>query len=282
MTESLDDLSALTSELFRRVGRNVFNFQRVEYMLKFLVVNGNLRGPAKELKEKHKALVESLQKVTMGQMTSRFVDDILSDAGDIQNEPEIITEPWITFRIRFVPNDPLSTELHDGLKAIVEERNDLVHHMLSRWDDSSLDSTKSILKQLDVQREKLIPVYKQLFSMVQDFSKGMKATADFLASEEGKKALELSWLQQSPIVSLVSECVLQLGREDGWLPLATAGHVIRQQEPEDAKQLKERYGYSTLKQVVIASQLFEIQDEPTAKGFRTVYRLKRGGPSDLN
>lgn len=277
-----DELLILTNELFRRVGRNLFNYQKIEYMLKFLVANGTLSGPARELKEMRQALADSLHKMTMGQMAGRFEEDILSDAGDDSRGPEVISEPWVSFKIRFVATDPLSTELNDGIKALVEERNDLVHHMLSRWNDSSLESTKSLLDQLDEQRESLIPVYKQLASMVQDVRGGQKATLDFLTSEEGRQAIELSWLQQSPIVVLLRECIVQFSRLDGWLPLATAGHVIRQEEPEDASRLKKRYGYATLKQLVIASQLFDVLDEPTPKGFRTVYRLKVDSPIALN
>lgn len=272
--EPKEELSALTSELFRRVGRNLFNFQKIEQMLKFLVANGGVKGPAKELKELQKTLADSLHKLTMGQMAGRFVEDILSDAGDDLNEPESITEPWISFKMRFVPTDPLNTELNDGLRSVVEERNDLVHHMLSRWDSSSLESTKTIMQQLDEQRERIIPAFKELSTMVKAFSDSKKAMADYISSEEGKQAFELAYLQQSPIGKLLNECVKQLARADGWLPLATAGHVIRQQESEDASRLKERYGFATLKQLVIALQMFDIQDEPTTKGFRTVYRLK--------
>jgi OST-HTH/LOTUS domain len=95
-----------------------------------------------------------------------------------------------------------------------------------------------------------------------------------LASSEGEQAFELAWIHQSPIVCLLRECALQLSRPDGWVVLASAGRIIWEHEPEDAKLLKERYGYSTLKQLVIATQMFEIKDEPTLKGFRTVYRLK--------
>ena len=59
MTESQDELTILTNEVFRRVGRNLYNFQKVEHMLKFLVANGNINGPAKELKELQRALADS-------------------------------------------------------------------------------------------------------------------------------------------------------------------------------------------------------------------------------
>lgn len=280
--EAQSELSTLTSELFRRVGRNLFNFQKVEQMLKFLVVHGNINGPASELKDLQKALSDSLLKLTMGKMAGRFVDDILSDAGEVEDQEKVISEPWFSMKIGFEPIEPLSTELQDGLRSVVEERNYLVHHMLGRWDSNSLESTEEILLRLDEQRERLIPVYRELAGMVKALSDHRKATADFLSSEEGKRALELSWLQQSPLVRLLCECADQLCRSDGWLPLAKAGQVIWQRDPDDASRLKERYGHATLKQLLIGSQLFDVQDEPTAKGFRTVYRLRADPPTALN
>jgi len=41
--------------------------------------------------------------------------------------------------------------------------------------------------------------------------------------------------------------------------------------------LKERYGFGTLKKLLIACETFEVYDEPLANGtFRTLYRVRRG------
>lgn len=272
--EPENELQSLTNELFRRVGRNLVNYQQLERMLKQLVAHGRIAGPAKELKDLQQALADSLHKLTMGQVAGRFTDDILSDAGDIDDGPEIISEPWITIGVRLDPDDPFNSNLQEGLRTVVEERNHLVHHMLGQWDRNSVDSTNALMEQLDAQRERMIPVYQEIAHLTKVFLEARKATVDFWGSEAGQLAFKLAWLQQSPIVKVLSECSKQLGRAGGWLPLATAGQIIRQQEPEDSQLLKQRYGYSTLKQVVIASQMFDIYDEPTAKGFRTVYRLK--------
>jgi hypothetical protein len=269
-----DDLSTLTDELFRRIGRNLMNFQRVEGMLKFLVANGQLRGPIKELSEISAAQHASVQRTTMGLLAGRFVDTLLSDAGDVEDSPMVPSEAWFSFKITFESDAAASAELREGLRALVDERNELVHHLQARWDIKSIESTRILASQLDEQRERLIPLYEHLQRIVRACADGMKAHAEFIASPEGTQMIELLWLRQSPLVQLLGECATRLARADGWAPLASAGQVLRQQAPEDAAALKQRYGYSTLKRLLIATDMFDIKDEPTARGFRTVYRLR--------
>lgn len=269
-----EDLSTLTNELFRRVGRNLLNFQRIEGLLKFLVGNGLLQGPFRELSSLQAKNVATVHRSTMGILAGRLVDEFLSDAGDLEDVAPEPTEAWFSFRITFESDANASAELRDGLKALVEERNDLVHHLNSRWDSSSVDNTRGLLKQLDEQRERLRPIHERLQAMVRSISDGMKDYEAFLASPEGRQMIDLLWLQQSPLVLLLGECATQLAREDGWVPLTTAGQVLRKQAPEHVDALKERYGYSTLKQLLLATGMFDILDEPTLRGFRTVYRWK--------
>ena len=50
-----------TDEVLRRIGRNVVNFQQVEYLLKYLNTHSAFRGPASEFSarfEKHAAIVQ--------------------------------------------------------------------------------------------------------------------------------------------------------------------------------------------------------------------------------
>lgn len=273
--EEEENLSILTDELFRRVGRNLMNFQRVEGMLKFLVANGQLRGPIKELSVLRDTQTASVGRTTMGLLAGRFVDELLSDAGDIEDLPIAPSEAWFSFKMTFEVDSAASAALREDLRALVDERNDLVHLLQSRWDNKSVDSTHILLRQLDEQWERLIPIFEHLQHIVRTCSDGMRAYAEFMASPEGSQMIELLWLRQSPIVQLLGECATRLARADGWVALSTAGHVLRQQAPEHATSLKEHYGYSTLKRLLIATDMFDIQDEPTARGFRTVYRLRQ-------
>ena len=54
-----------------------------------------------------------------------------------------------------------------------------------------------------------------------------------------------------------------------------AGELAAKELSEELKNLKERYGFKTLKKLVIGSELFDVLDEILpGGGFRTLYRLR--------
>jgi hypothetical protein len=74
---------------------------------------------------------------------------------------------------------------------------------------------------------------------------------------------------------LLADISTQMARPDGWTLLNVAGELIRKHAPEERACLKEKYGHKTLKELIIATELFEIFEEPTEKrGIRVLYRLK--------
>src|SRR5690606_12059438 len=62
---------------------------------------------------------------------------------------------------------------------------------------------------------------------------------------------------------------------DGWVCLAYAGRLAHKNAPDDVANMKTRYGYRSFKKLLVASECFEIFDEPLPNGrFRTFYRLR--------
>ena len=271
-----EEFATLSDELFRRIGRNLLNFQRIERMLKFLVANGRLKGPIKELAKMREAHTKVVHQSTMGILAGRFVSDFLEDAGDSNEDPELpVTEAWVSFKVTLSQDAAFSAELRDNLKALVDERNDLVHHLHDRWDGKTVESTRAALIHLEDQRERLRPVFERLQEIVRTTAEGIREHAEFFSSPEASRSLELIWLCHSPVVRLLGECSNNAAHTDGWLALATAGHILRRDLPDDVASLKERYGFSTLKRLILATDMFEVRDEPTqGGGFHTVYRRK--------
>lgn len=275
MDETPARLKECTNEVLRMIGRNLLLFQQVEGMLKFLLTNGQLRGPVSALPSRHEQRTASLQKQTMGQLAGQFVDDFLSDAGEDTGTPEPLQEAWFSFTFKTQGDNEFYEQQKSDFAAMVAERNELIHHFLPMWNTQSLESTLAAEQYLNRQREKVLRVFEHLKSVVNSMREGRRALAAFMESEEGKKHFELSWLQQSRLVILLGDIVTQMARPDGWLPLATAGHLLRLHADEEVLALKERYGFTSLKKLVLASELFDVQYEPTNKGgIRTLYRIK--------
>ena len=56
--------------------------------------------------------------------------------------------------------------------------------------------------------------------------------------------------------------------------LATAGNIIQKLEPLELTDLSKRFGHRTLKHLLLATELFDVEEEPTPKGgTRTIYRI---------
>ena len=73
------------------------------------------------------------------------------------------------------------------LASIVAERNDLIHHLLPKWDMNSLESSKEIEHSLEQQREKILQELEVLKSYVET----IQECAKFLKCEEGEKYFKL-------------------------------------------------------------------------------------------
>ena len=99
--------------------------------------------------------------------------------------------------------------------------------------------------------------------------------ATLLMSEEGKRHVKLPVLQQSQIIQRFKQIAETSARGDGWVDLAAAGQLVHKLAPDDVMNMKERYGVPSLKKLLVASEMFEVTDEPDGGGhLRTIYRKK--------
>jgi hypothetical protein len=264
-------------EVLRKVGRNVILFQQLEQLLKFVVANGNLSGFVSELNELKKQKAEKVSKQTMGTLVGKYVENSNPASDYSSNEPEVLDEAYLSFSFNIECDGDYYESKKEALAQLVSERNDLIHHLLPRFDIKSVESCKTLGKELDMQSESIRLEIKNLQAMAKAFNDGRKEIADFLQSKKGKKEFEISFLRQSRLVLMLGDIATQMNREDGWALISTAGHLIKEHAPEELEQMKEIHGYSSLKKLIQASEVFDIHEEATPKGgARILYRLKAG------
>lgn len=260
-------------EVFRRIGRNLLLFQHIEHLLKQLMTSARLEGTAHSMQANFDERRARIHKQTLGQLAGQFVDDVLADAGE-REAPENVDEAWFSFSFT-IQTDSAFVEQHAAeMKAVVDARNDLIHHFLPRWSPASEDSTCAALAYLDEQRAQALPMRDRLQGFANSLQEAAKAHADFVASPEGARQLELQWLRHSRLVLMLGELAAKTDRPDGWVVLATAGNIIQKLEPLELTDLNKRFGHRTLKHLLLATELFDVEDEPTPKGgTRTIYRI---------
>ena len=274
------DRSPASDEVLRRVGRNLVTFQMIESFLKFLIANSNLShfvgGDGVPLQESGEAR-NKVAVSTLGQLVGRYVADVMVDAGVDLPESELPEKAIFGSRFSFVMESDRETldSLRLDLKRMTEARNELVHGFLPRWKPQNENAMKEALAYLDAQRETVLPMFDHLRSNALQLLHSRQSMESYMASPEFAREIELMWLHRSPLVQLLCDVAGQRQRADGWTYLATAGQIAARELPDDLRGLNSRYGFRTLRKLLIGSELFEVTDEPLATGgFRTLYRRK--------
>ena len=269
--------NAQSDEVLRKIGRNVLLFQQIEGLLKFLVANHRADDNTANFNARQQQRTEKIQKTQMmGNLVGQYTDGILSDVGDLSSEPEDPTQAWISFRFTTIGNSDFYESQRAEMKRVVDERNDLIHHFMPRWKPDCVEGMNEAAAYLDDQRERVLPTFEHLHAVSKGLADTRQALSAFMSSPQFQDQLELSWLQHSPLICLLHEVTIQEARDDGWTYLADAGRIARLQLPEAVTDMKGKYGYSTLKRVLVASELFDVFDEPLpGGGIRTLYRTKQ-------
>ncbi len=268
------DIKPIQNEVLSRVGRNLLLFQQIEHLLKFLLARHKGGGTAETYQANQQEQADYINKKMLGHLVAKYGNEVLQDAGEEVPE-EDRPAGWVSFSFRISGDTELVESLRRDLKLMTDERNELVHHFLPRWQPDFPDKMTETLAYLDAQREKVLPMHEHLKSTVTHMQATTRLFANFMASPEYEKQFEREWLQASPLVNLLRDVATQLHRKDGWTYLAQAGDLAAKEIPEDVKSLTERYGFKTLKKLLVGCETFDVFDEPLSDGrFRTLYKNK--------
>lgn len=268
------ELKTTQDEVFRRVGRNLLLFQQIEQLMKFVLSHHKAGGEPLDFKEKQQKRIDTINKTTLGNLVDKYGAEVLKDAGTEVPEEES-PDNWLTFSFRISGDAEFIETMRRDMKQMTEQRNELVHGFLPRWQPDSPEKIEETLAYLDTQREKVLPMHEHLRTIASHLQETGKKLFEFMAGEEYRKQSEQILLQASPLVLLLRDVASQIHRGDGWSYLAHAGRVANKELHEEVKNLNERYGFKTLKKLLIGSEMFDVFDEPLSEGrFRTLYKNK--------
>ncbi len=256
------------------MGRNLLLFQQIESLLKFLLSHHKAGSKPGEFKKRRQERIDAVNGMMLGHLVHRYGTEVLRDAG-VEVPEEESPADWITFSFRISGDTEFIEAMRREMKLMTEQRNELVHGFLPRWEPDSIEKLEEALGYLDTQHENVLPMHEHLQTTANDIHEGWKKFFDFIASKEYQKSSELMWLQASQLVSLLRDVATQIQRADGWTYLAHAADLANKELPEEVKNLKERYGFKTFKKLLVGSEMFDVFDEPLSGGrFRTLYKNK--------
>lgn len=268
-------IKAVRDEALRKIGRNVVLFQDLEGILRFLAAAQQPSMPQGSAAASREERRKSIRAKTLGQVARQVVEELFADSDTHSSAPAGITEPWLAFSFQIAGDAADIEESRKTLKALIDERNDLVHHLLSRWNLRDADSCFALSTELDEQRSRIVAKIGQYRTYANTLRETAKELQAFIDSDDGQRHLDIMFLQSSRLALLLTQLAIDHARADGWTLLSVAGAQLGSLIPEEFAKLKREHGKGSLHKLVTAIDLFDIQSENIPNGgTRTVYRTR--------
>lgn len=278
------NLKEVRDDVFRKIGRNLILFQEMELMLKHIISEFSFKGYASELEENKKRKKENVNIQTMGQLIRQFTEDNFSDyKPPVADQPKR-EEAYFEFGLHIDCDRADYEKKTQVLKAIVEDRNRLIHHLLPDFNQASIESCFYTADYLDKQRNKLLPEYEGLKNLIIEGEKLKKILLEFSESGQLKKIFDdHDSAIAFNLLKLLGTIAFENNRPGKWTELSTAGKIIRQKMPGVLDFVKMKFHVKTLKELILAVKAFDIQEKDNPKGgTRMFYRLKPGYESMIS
>jgi hypothetical protein len=210
----------------------------------------------------------------MGQLVGQFLENSDPDYQTFTNEPEVLKETYFSIRFSIETDSVSYAAKKAALADLVNQRNELIHHLLPKFDTTSQTSCEELSLQLDAQSEIIRKEIKEVQSIAEALNHDRKQLGSYLTSDECRQHIKLIFLKQSSLAISLVDIAEQLGKEGIWVSLSLAGQLVREHIPDELEGLRENHGYKTLKGFMLATELFEFKDEETSKGgVRVLYKL---------
>jgi hypothetical protein len=178
---------------------------------------------------------------------------------------------WFSFQQRM----EMSVERHEAitaeLKELVDLRNELVHHLLERFDLGQLDRCEAAVAYLDASRATIDRHYQTLRTWAEHMDNARALAASFMNSDAFKDLLidgiapdgQVHWPMSGIVSSLreAEQALVPPGDRARWTELNAAIAWIAKQHPD---QTPRRYGCSSWRQVLHESREFEVMKKKPA------------------
>jgi hypothetical protein len=161
-----EDPEKVRNATFQRIGRNVVNLQRMERLLKFLLVFGDICAPKSQLKAHIKARKKRFSKCTLGELIKIAPQAIFASETRRSTVPTDIKEPWVSFFFEVEAGKEAIQEWHKQISFVVKERNRLIHGLLGPYHPQSIKSCRALDAKLEKQSAQIEIAYKSVASMV--------------------------------------------------------------------------------------------------------------------
>jgi len=176
----LSDLEKARSATLQRIGRNVVNLQKMEGMLKKLMIVGDISAPASQLRAVIKKRIKKISQMSLGRLVEDASKALFAEIEPPSTIPENIQEPWFSFTFKVHGGVDTVHPWRKELRLVVRERNRLIHQMLDSFDPHTVQGCQAFDELLEAQRAQISVAYSAVESLLIAVR---EAIADIIAGE---------------------------------------------------------------------------------------------------
>lgn len=269
----------------RWLGRCMLSLQQSERLLKALlhdadvtVVHSGTEGEGAAAFQVSRAFEnQRLASMTLGGLVTAFLGDVVADGSTSldRRKERVLPDDLLSMQHRFRwPVSPGVFEaLQSSMREMVDLRNQWVHHLIERFDLTSLEGCAQALENLQRGYEKAERFRLQL----QDIGEGMVQArghlAAFLGSPQGQGMLIHGRVpvESTPLLHALRDAVHgSAPADDGTVLLREVLEKLRALYPDERP---ENYGYASWPQVIHESRCYGVVRRD-AEGHKAVPRVR--------
>ena len=192
--------SGVLDEVYRKLGRNVVAFQKLEKLLKTLAFPTNIEGPVADLPRIIAKRRKSIDKMSMGKLADEFHNGVFDKQDPLDREVLDPTKHCVSFGFRQEFDCKIEEAEKRALKSLVTERNRLIHRELECLDLNCDESCRALVVKLD---EQYVRIERQLHDYHAHWEVQKKASlllVEFINSDEGRAALGTGCINATSLV----------------------------------------------------------------------------------
>ena len=280
MTE--DPQPALQRDVQRLLGRCMLRIQQYERLMKAMLAHHELAGPVDALEAQRSTRIEKLSDKSLGTLVKALFETYVVPDGFERNllpDDKVATDRIsmaFSFRMSMAPDRWAQTK--EAVEDLVAMRNDLVHHLIDRFDVWSEEGCVAAVRHLEDSYGRIDGHYLELVEWATNMEKAREMAASFSQSQAFHDLVvngiapdgSFEW-SSTGIVRALRQAVEASGTE-GWARLDEVRVWLATHEPE---QTPDKYGCRTWSQVVSESRLFDLQYRASADGRKEAWIRER-------
>lgn len=266
-------------EMQQKLGRCMLRLQQYERLLKTMVANTTVESSLENLTAVLTNQAADTNTMTLGTLVRLFTRDYLIDgeqvvdATDAPLEDVEIAAKTPSVKVQFAMS--MSTERYRqtiaALTELKEMRNDLVHHLIERFDISDAGGCLAATRHL----EDCYQTIDEHLGQLKEWADGQARVRELAQSFWQSKEFENSFVhginpdgtvrwQQSTIIECLRNAESAC-KQEGWTSLDVAIGFIRQEYPDQTPTL---YRCKTWRQVLMNSEQFDLRREAGSEASR--------------